>query len=200
MGKKSISAAFIVTLILSLSLFYFHDSSSKESLGEDLAKAPRLVLEDFQLNRYHLATVHSGTSGKLAYFYEPNIAEVFANFNVFRVNKNGELETLRSEMARAYLKAESMSDLMKMESVAVTQAVVEDNVKIVGNGHVLESEEVWYQNAASILRSDKEVVARGPNRIFRGDSGFEYKIATQLLKVFGPVTGVFHPKSSEKTP
>ncbi len=164
--KKMLTWLFLAVFFASLGLFFFRKASHTHQHNDGSQKSAQIVLEDFKLSRYQGTKVQSGASGKLAYFYDPNLVEVLASFDVFRLSKDGRPERLKAEMAKAYLKADSISELMEAKNLLISQGLVEDHVVIQSNDHELESDQVWYQGTGNILHSEKKVFAKGPKRNF----------------------------------
>ena len=63
--------------------------------------------------------------------------------------------------------------------------------------HLLTTDYAEYINEDKIVRSSHPVRVEGPGRVFVGDSGFVYNLATQILNMAGKVKGEARVDKSE---
>lgn len=193
MGKIIIVIGVIISLGASLTIFFTRSSSTLEDQFEqNLDSEPRVVIDDFNVYRYDGHKVISSFSAKLGHFLEPNIVEVYAGIRGTRYRKDS-VESIRSEVAKAYLKANSLSDILGKNEPELMKAEVEDQVRLGLRDNIMRTEYAEYLADKEVLTTREPVQVDGPNRTFVGEDGFDYDMRKEVLNMPGEVKGVVVP-------
>ena len=191
MGKKLVIIGFVFSLALAIYIFATHETRSlKESINRTSTREPRAVLEDFVAYRYEGNSLKARLNAHLAEFFEPNVVVLEGEVSGERRTESGEREEIGAESASAYFKPSSLTKMLdptqanELERAELT-GCVEGKIK----DHLITTDYAEYVNKDMLVHSSHPVRIEGPGRVFVGDSGFVYNLATQILKMAGKVKG-----------
>ena len=191
MGKKLVIIGFVLSLALAIYIFATHETRSlKESISRTSAREPRAVLEDFVAYRYEGEALKARLNAHLAEFFEPNVVVLEGEVSGERRTDSGEREEIGAESASAYFKPSSLTKMLDpTQSNELERAELTGFVEVKIKDHLLTTDYAEYINEDKIVRSNHPVRVEGPGRVFVGDSGFVYNLATQILNMAGKVKG-----------
>ena len=188
MGKKITITAFLLCLALAVGVYLTREQKVlRQSLQDDGDRDPRIVLEDFVVYRYAGDALKARIMARLGHFYEPNVVELDGEIRAERLTDDGH-ETLGAESATAYFNATSLSRMMS--DAQLDRAELAGFVEVGIKDHLLTTDYAEYINATKMVRSVRPVRVEGLRRVFTGEDGFTYDLATQMLEMFGTVKGV----------
>lgn len=187
MAKNLVILGFLVSFAVAL---WTYASRDTRSLRDNLAskhKDPRVIMEDFFVFRYRDGKLNSRVTAKLGLFFEPNILEIEGEIRAERYNRLL-LETLAAESARATFDAKTLGVMMS-QKVNLDRAELSGFVEVGVKNHLLSTDHAEYSNHDQIVRSSRPVRVDGPGRVFMGEEGFIYSLATETLEMPGVVKG-----------
>lgn len=188
MGKKIIVVLFLLSLGLAIYFYLSHDRKNlRENLQDRSAAEPRITMEDFTLYRYRGELLVSKVRARLGHFYEPNVLELDGDVRGERLVEDGR-EVLSSESATAYFEATSLTKMMS--GAELVRAELMGFVEFGVRGHLLSTDYAEYISKEPLVRSSRPVRVEGPGRVFTGEEGFVYSLATEILTMSGTVQGV----------
>ena len=194
MGKNVISILFIGVSVVAIYLFTIREDKTLREQVSSSVKSPRVTLEEFTLHRYKNHQVLSTLTGRIAHFLDPNILEMYGNLRGLRYDSPNR-EYFSAETASIYFASNGIVQLL--QNSEIHKAEVENSVNVGTQDKLLRTQYAQYQAKKDILTSDVPVTFMAPNSIFIGNAGFEYKLDTEDLVLFGPVEGTLQ---SEKIP
>lgn len=185
----------LLALVCALTVFFARDHGNLvDQFEQGLDNEPRVVIDDFNVYRYDGHKVVSSFSAKLGHFLEPNVIEVYAAVRGTRYRKDS-VESIRSEVAKAFLKSNSLSEILKDKEPALARAEVEDQVRIGLRDNIMRTEFAEYLASKDIFTTREPVQVDGPNRTFVGEKGFDYDLKKEVLNMPGEVKGVVVPEN-----
>lgn len=187
LGKNILVAAFLITSLVSLVLFFAREDNSLRDQVDARSKQPVISLEEFVVFRYSGHALSSTISARMANFLEPNVVELYGDINSKRYTE-GKEDYLAAESATAYLSSHGITQFMKDNSVSKAQ--LESDVRIGVGDNVVSTEFAEYLKQNELLRSEQPVMVYGPTGKFRGNTGFEYELKTEKMTLFGPIEGL----------
>ena len=185
MARKLVIVGFLIALSIAL-YTYFTRENSRAWEQSDLDNKPRIILEDFVLYRYTGAVVNGKLTARLGHLLEPNIVELYGEVKGERTGERG-VERVTAESAVAYLKSNSISELVKTNEVV--RAEMKGFVNVDFDEHKLSTDYAEYWHDRQEIASNRPVKVDGPNRVIKGDQGFLYQLSDSTLEVFGKVSG-----------
>jgi hypothetical protein len=199
LGKKLVIIGFVLSLVLAVYIFATHETRSlKESINKASAREPRAVLEDFVAYRYEGDTLKARLNAHLAEFFEPNVVVLEGEVSGERRTEGGEREEIGAESASAYFKPSSLTKMLDpTQANELERAELTGFVEVKIRDQLLTTDYAEYINEDKIVRSSHPVRVEGPGRVFVGDSGFVYNLATQILNMAGKVKGEVSVDKSE---
>lgn len=189
MGRKLVIAGFALCMLLGIYVFATRDTKSlKENLNKGSAKDPRAVLKDFIVYRYEGDLLKAKLTARSGQFFEPNVVELDGEVHGERLTPAGDRETMGAESATAYFKATSLTKMMD-QTTELDRAELTGFVEVGVKEHLLTTDYAEYINSEKVVRSIRPVHVEGPGRVFTGDDGFTYNLATQVLEMAGKIRG-----------
>ena len=197
MGKKLLVAAFLLVTIASAYVFFSREQTSLREQVEDATKHPRIVLKDFTMYRYQGAKVEATVSGQNAFFFEPNVLEMYGNLKGLRTVPN----TDKREFVRAQASVtlfESRGVVQMTQSSEIEKSSLENDVAVGFEDKTILTQHAEYTSKPQRLYSDLavELLARDGN--LKSETGFEYLVEEKLLHLNGPIRGKLQNAPSKK--
>ena len=189
MGKRLVIVGFLLSLALGLYVFVTRDTKSlKENLSKGSIRDPRARLEDFVVYRYEGDLLKAKLKARVGDFYEPNVVQLDGEIRGERLTSAGERETLGAESVTAYFKSTSLTKMLDQSS-ELDRAELTGFVEVGMKEHLLTTDYAEYVNSEKVVRSVRPVRVEGPGRVFMGEEGFTYELATQVLNMIGQIKG-----------
>lgn len=194
MGKNIVTLIFLIISGLASYLFITRESEELREKVSVRTKKPRITLENFTLHRYRDHKIVSTLTGQMANFMDPNLLEMYGKLRGLRYD-SANREYFSAESASIYFTSNGVVQLLSSSEIA--RADIENDVNVGSQDKLIKSQYAQYLADKDILRSDVPVVLIAPDSVLRGLKGFEYKIDSEDIELFGPIEGTLQ---SDKTP
>ena len=193
MGKQLATWFFLILFFAAVFIFYSKDDKDlRESVKSVPVSIPRVTLKNFKIEKYIGVKKISNASGKLAYFIEPDILEVYGKITAADYTKD-HLRIAKGDTLTAYFNTSGLIDLAKESSIS--RAILENHVELIDKDNRIYTNIVSYNKKKDILSSDREVSIDSSQGKLYGENGFIYKISDEFLKLMGPVNGLLRSES-----
>jgi hypothetical protein len=164
------------------------NSQQSTDQAKNSQKRPKILIQDFEILRYdahHLVMRLTADKGS---FEQDDQVFLENEVKLSRIDwESGESQNLFSDRGVVVLKAKPFTEMVKGAEVEL--AKLEQNVRVVMKKHTLFTEKATYDPNGDVVFGELPVRVVGPHRVFDGARGFRYNFQTELLEVFGRVTG-----------
>lgn len=195
MGKKIATWIFIVLFFSAVFIFYSKDDKDlRESVKAIPVSIPRVTLKSFKIEKYQGLKKTSHASGKLAYFVEPDILEVYGKISAADYTKDS-VRIAKGDTLTAYFNTLGLIDLAKESSIK--RAILENHVELINKDNKIYTNIVSYNKKKDSLSSDREVSIDSSQGKLYGRNGFIFNISDEFLELMGPVNGLLRSESVE---
>ena len=188
MFKNILIVSFV--LISAGAIFFFFVIGMERDLDKVVGshQQPLIALRDFVIYRYDDDEMKWTISANMANFLDPNVVQIIGEVNGIRQTDDGGKESLDADSAIAYLRANSFSEFI--QNARINKVEIDNDVKIVVKDYTITTDYAEYHDKAQMIQSEFPVNIVQQDNFFEGDSGFEYKIKDDALKVKGPLKGM----------
>ena len=188
MGKKILVVIFILVTMTSVYTFFSRERTSLREQVPEAEKNPRIVLKDFTMYRYQGARVEATVSGQNAFFFEPNILEMYGNLNGVRTSQEkGKREFVRAQASVTLF--ESRGIVQMTQSSDIEKSSLENDVAVGFDEKTIFTQHAEYTSKPQRLYSDLPVELRSRDGNLKSETGFEYLVEEKLLQLHGPIRG-----------
>ncbi len=195
MGKQITTWVFLVLFFSAVFIFYSKDDKDlRESVKAIPVSIPRVTLKNFKIEKYSGLKIVTNASGKLAYFIEPDILEVYGKISAADYTKDNP-RIAKGDTLTAYFNTSGLIDLAKESSIS--RAILENHVELTSKDKRIYTNIVSYNKKKDSLSSDREVSIDTSQGKLYGGNGFIYKINDEFLELMGPVNGLLRSESVE---
>ena len=191
MIKAALITGFLVAFCLAVWIYRQRQSElskTDEKVPVENAEKSQIVVKDFQIFRYYQDHLVMEVAASEAYFQDSDRVTLHKNVKLVRINwETGESENLLANKGTIVLKPKPFLQLI--DNAEIELAELEQDVRVELKNHTMLTDKATYDATRDIVFGQNPVRITGPNRIFDGAKGFRYNFRTELLEVFGRVTG-----------
>lgn len=189
MGKPLIILSFLVTVAVSLYLFFSIELAPTPDAvlnNENTQKLPLIELENFTYFNYDRHIALESFSGNYGFFIEPNILQSIGN-NELRRFSSGKEEIMKSKIFTFYFKEKGLTGILKKPVLEKTE--LEGDVSLIESDKILKTPRATFEVLKNRVHSNAQVELNIKNHKLEGYKGFNYDLTKKYLEIFGPIKG-----------
>jgi LPS export ABC transporter protein LptC len=158
-----------------------------EAANHLVSDYPALSVKGLLVYSYELDHLSSRAIAGTTLYYAPERIEFDGRISMIRYLPGDRSESAFADKALVVLKESELVDIG--DPLEVRRVDLMENVVMKVNDHVLRTPFAEYYPLEQEIRTDWNVEINGPGRVFEGDSGLRYNLASEELEIFGIVAG-----------